>query len=435
MIPQWLIEKKRDGASLSDQEIHAFIAGFTDGSIPEYQMAALAMAVFFQGMTASETAALTDAMMRSGDLISFEGWPRPVADKHSTGGIGDKLSLMIAPLAAAAGLAVPMIAGRGLGITGGTVDKLESIPGYDTYLSIAEFQRVIEVVGCSIIGQTDNLAPADKKLYALRDVTGTVPSIPLITASIMSKKLAEGADTLVLDVKCGRAAFMKNQQDAEALARSLITVGRVLGRKCDAIITNMDQPLGRTAGNAVEVIEAIETLKGGGPPDTRLLTIELTAMMTVLSNVYPDLNSAREKLAELLDNGAALACFRHMVEEQRGDAGVIDDYTRFPQPGATVEIKAQAKGFVAEVNADTIGRVVLQLGGGRRKNEDVIDHAAGVDCLVQQGEIVEKEGVLMRLHARREELAHSLVEYARTAVAISDTPPPERELMITRSEA
>lgn len=434
MIPQWLIEKKRDGAVLSAPEIHEFIAGYTDGSIPDYQMAAMAMAIFFQGMTNEETAALTDAMMRSGDLISFEGWSRPVADKHSTGGIGDKLSLMIAPLAAAAGLAVPMISGRGLGITGGTLDKLESIPGYDTNLTIPEFKRVIDVVGCSIIGQTDNLAPADKKLYALRNVTGTVPSIPLITASIMSKKLAEGAETLVFDVKCGRAAFMKSQQDAKALAESLLRVGRALGRKTGAIITNMDQPLGCTAGNAVEVIEAIETLKGAGPADTRLLTVELTALMTVLSGIYPDLEIARKKLARLLDSGAALACFRHMIQEQRGDAQVIDDYTRFPQPGATVEIKAQTSGFVADVNADAIGRVVLQIGGGRRRTDDVIDHAAGIDSLVQQGQAVEKGDLLMRLHARSKELALSMTELARTAVAITENPPPERELIIRLSE-
>jgi len=432
MVPQWLIEKKRDGGVLSDEEIRALIAGYTDGSLPDYQMSAMAMAIYFQGMTAQETAVLTDAMMRSGDLVTFENCPRPTADKHSTGGIGDKLSLMIAPLAAAAGLAVPMISGRGLGITGGTLDKLESIPGYDTRLSIDEFKRVINQAGCSIIGQTGSLAPADKKLYALRDVTGTVPSIPLITASIMSKKLAEGADSLVFDVKCGRAAFMKTESDATALAESLINVGRALGRKTGAIITHMDQPLGRTAGNAVEVIEAIETLKGAGPADTRLLTIELTALMTVLSGVYPDLPAAREKLTALLDSGAALECFKKMVQEQGGDTAVIDDYTQFPQPGATVEIKAHAAGFVQDVNADTIGRVVLQLGGGRQKTDDVIDPAAGVDSLVQQGEPVEKGTLLMRLHAKSEALAESMAESARTAILISDTPPPERELIIRK---
>ncbi len=430
MVPQWLIEKKRDGGVLSDEQIRAFIAGYTDGSIPDYQMSAMAMAIYFQGMTARETAVLTDAMMRSGELVSFENWPRPTADKHSTGGIGDKLSLMIAPLAAAAGLAVPMISGRGLGITGGTLDKLEAIPGYDTRLSIAEFKRVIAVAGCSIIGQTGNLAPADKKLYALRDVTGTVPRIPLITASIMSKKLAEGAGTLIFDVKCGRAAFMKSEADAAVLAESLINVGRELGRKTGAIITKMDQPLGRTAGNALEVMEAIETLKGAGPADTRLLTIELTALMTVLSGLSPDLPAARERLIRLLDSGAALECFRRMVAEQRGDCRVIDDYQKLAQPGATLEIKAESSGYVQDVNADTIGRAVLQLGGGRQRTDDVIDPAAGIDRLVQQGEAVERGGVLMRLHAKTEALAASLAASARTAILISDTPPSERELII-----
>ena len=279
MIPQWVIEKKRDGGVLEADDIRAFIEGYTTGVIPDYQMAALAMAIFFQGMTPEETAALTDAMMRSGDCLSFEGWPRPTADKHSTGGIGDKLSMVIGPLAASAGLAVPKISGRGLGITGGTLDKLESIPGYSTQLSIPEFQRVVAEVGCSITGQTASLAPADKKLYALRDVTGTVPSIPLITASIMSKKLAAGADTLVFDVKCGRAAFMQTLDEARELAHSLLQVGGALGRRMGALITDMTQPLGRAVGNAVEVAEAIETLKGGGPADTRMLMIELTALM------------------------------------------------------------------------------------------------------------------------------------------------------------
>ncbi len=430
MVPQWLIEKKRDGNALNDEEIRAFIAGYTDGSIPDYQMAAMAMAIFFQGMTAEETAVMTDAMMRSGDLVTFDGWPRPTADKHSTGGIGDKLSLMIAPLAAAAGLAVPMISGRGLGITGGTLDKLESIPGYDTRLSIDEFKRVIDVAGCSIIGQTGSLAPADKKLYALRDVTGTVPSIPLITASIMSKKLAEGAETLVFDVKCGRAAFMKTRADAEALAESLIRVGRSLGRKTGAIITNMDQPLGRTAGNALEVIEAIETLKGSGPDDTRLLTIELTVLMTVLADIYPDADVARRELSSLLDSGAALTCFKLMVEEQKGDSGVINDYGRFAQPGAVIEIAAQKTGYVQSVDAETVGRIVLQLGGGRRKTDDVIDLASGIDRLVQQGEQVNKGDPLMRLHAASCELAESMQESACSAVTLDNTPPPERELIL-----
>ncbi|MFO7936611.1 MAG: thymidine phosphorylase [Kiritimatiellia bacterium] len=431
MIPQWLIEKKRDGNVLADKEIRTFIAGYTAGFIPDYQMAAMAMAIFFRGMTAEETAAMTDAMMRSGDLVSFDGWPRPTADKHSTGGIGDKLSLMIAPLAAAAGLAVPMISGRGLGITGGTLDKLESVPGYDTHLSIDEFRRVIDVVGCSIIGQTGRLAPADKKLYALRDVTGTVPSIPLITASIMSKKLAEGAETLVFDVKCGRAAFMKNKADAETLAESLIRVGQALGRKTAALITNMDQPLGRSVGNALEVVEAVETLKGRGPADTRLLTVELTARMTTLAGIHSDMASARAELGGLLDNGAALQSFRKMVEEQKGDCGVIDDCGRFAQPGAVVDVAAQESGYVRSVDAESIGRIVLQLGGGRRKIDDLIDSAAGIDKLVQQGERVTRGQPLMRLHASTKELAESMLREAVSAVTFSRDQPPERELIFS----
>ena len=430
MIPQWVIEKKRDGGTLDEAEIRAFIAGFTDGTIPDYQMAALAMAIYFRGMTPEETAILTDAMMRSGDLVTFAAWPRPTADKHSTGGIGDKLSLMIAPLAASAGLAVPMISGRGLGITGGTLDKLEAIPGYDTRLSIEAFKRVIAEVGCSIIGQTDRLAPADKKLYALRDVTGTVPSIPLITASIMSKKLAEGAETLVFDVKCGRAAFMQTPESARALAQSLIRVGHALGRKTGALITDMDQPLGRTAGNAVEVIEAIETLKGGGPADTRQLTIELTARMTVLGGLHADPETARCELAKRLDDGRALEVFRRMIAAQGGDARVIDDTKLFPQPGAAVSVPAPASGTVAFVDAQQLGRIVLQLGGGRKATTDVIDPAAGIDRLLQAGEAVEAGQPLMRLLAKDAALAQPLVAAAAAAVSITREPIPERRLIL-----
>jgi pyrimidine-nucleoside phosphorylase/thymidine phosphorylase len=432
MIPQWVIEKKRDGGTLDEAEIRAFIEGFTAGSIPEYQMSALAMAIYFRGMTPEETATLTDAMMRSGDLVSFDGWPRPTADKHSTGGIGDKLSLMIAPLAASAGLAVPMISGRGLGITGGTLDKLESIPGYNTRLSVEAFKRVVAEVGCSIIGQTERLAPADKKLYALRDVTGTVPSIPLITASIMSKKLAEGAETLVFDVKCGGAAFMRSRDDARALAQSLSRVGRALGRKTGALITDMDQPLGRAVGNAVEVAEAVETLRGGGPADTRLLTLELTALMTVLGGVHPDLEAARRALAQRLDDGRALAVFRRMVAAHGGDVRIADDPARLPQPGAAVAVPAPAAGTVAFVDAQAVGRVVLQLGGGRTTTADVIDPAAGADRLVQAGETVEAGQPLMRLLAQDAAKAQSLVSAAAAAVRLTQKPVLARRLILER---
>jgi pyrimidine-nucleoside phosphorylase len=430
MIPQWVIEKKRDGGTLDEAEIRAFVAGFTEGTIPDYQMSALAMAIFFRGMTPEETAVLTDAMMRSGDLVTFDAWPRPTADKHSTGGVGDKLSLMIAPLAASAGLAVPMIAGRGLGITGGTLDKLETIPGYDTRLSVEAFKRVIAEVGCSIIGQTERLAPADKKLYALRDVTGTVPSIPLITASIMAKKLAEGAETLVFDVKCGRGAFMQTQTNARLLAQSLTRVGQALNRKTSALITDMEQPLGRTAGNAVEVREAIETLKGGGPADTRYLTIELTAQMTVLGGVHPDSATARAELARRLDDGRALDVFRRMIAAHGGDCRVVDDAQRFPQPGATVEVPAPASGTVAGVDAQALGRIVLQLGGGRKTTADAIDPAAGIDRLVQAGEAVEAGQPLMRLLAKDKALARSLAAEAANAVRITQKPVLARRLIL-----
>ena len=430
MVPQWVIEKKRDGNVLEEQEIRAFIKGFTEGTIPEYQMAALSMAIFFKGMTEEEISVLTDAMMRSGDLVSFDGWPRPTADKHSTGGIGDKISLMLAPLAASAGLAVPMISGRGLGITGGTLDKLESIPGYNTRLSIREFKRVIDRVGCSIIGQTDTLAPADKKLYALRDVTGTVPSIPLITASIMSKKLAEGAESLVFDVKCGTAAFMQTPEKARALAESLTRVGRQLGRKTDALITDMNQPLGRTIGNALEVSEAIETLKGRGPDDTRLLTIELTARMAVLSALYPTLESAREALARKLDDGSALACFRRMVEEQGGNPLIIDTPALLPKPGARIPVPAPRSGYVTGVDAKALGEIVLQLGGGRRAVTDTIDPAAGIDLLLQQGEPVEKGSPMMWLQAKDQALMTPFLEEATRAVTLGNEVPPPRAVIL-----
>jgi pyrimidine-nucleoside phosphorylase len=430
MIPQWLIEQKRDGAELPETELRAFIEGFTRGTIPDYQMAAMAMAIYFKGMTNAEVAVLTDAMMRSGDTLSFAGSARPTADKHSTGGIGDKLSLMIAPLAASAGLAVPMISGRGLGVTGGTLDKLESIPGYNTRLTTEAFKKVISEVGCSIIGQTERLAPADKKLYALRDVTGTVPSIPLITASIMSKKLAEGAETLIFDVKCGRAAFMRSREEARGLAESLSRVGRALNRKTAALITEMDQPLGRTAGNAIEVIEAVETLKGKGPSDTRELTLALTALMTVTAGLHRDQQSAFRELERHLDDGRALEVFRKMIVAQGGDPRFIDEPTRLAQPGHRQWVTAPCAGYVADVNALTIGRIVLQLGGGRTKTDDIIDPAAGVEALVQQGEHVEKGVPLMCLLGKNSSVTTACLPAAQTAVTLIPEKPLPRKLIL-----
>ena len=323
-VPQWIIERKRDGAALAEADIREWIARYADGRLPDYQMAALAMAIYFRGMSPEETLALTDAMMRSGDALSWDDLSRPTADKHSTGGIGDKLSIPLAPLVASCGVAVPMISGRGLGITGGTLDKLESIPGYDTRLDNARFREVVDRVGCSIIGQTDRLAPADRKLYALRDVTGTVPSIPLITASILSKKLAEGAATLVFDVKCGAGAFMKTPADARALADSLLAVARGAGRHAEALVTAMDQPVGETAGNALEIAESVDLLRGAGPADALELALRLAVPMLTLSGVSPDEASARALLEKKLASGAALETFARMVEAQGGDPRVAE---------------------------------------------------------------------------------------------------------------
>ncbi len=431
VIPQWVIEQKRDGRILLPEEIRAFVLAYAAGELPDYQMSALAMAIYFRGMTAAETAALTEAMMRSGDVLDFSGWPRPTADKHSTGGIGDKISLILAPLAASAGLAVPMISGRGLGITGGTLDKLEAIPGFNTRLSVEAFRRVLADTGCAIIGQTDRLVPADRKLYALRDVTATVPSIPLITASIMSKKLAEGAGALVFDVKCGRGAFMRTRKQAHDLAASLLDTGRAMGRRVAALITGMDQPLGRTAGNGVEVAEAVDVLRGRGPADVRALTLALTAQMTLLAGVHADAATAARELAARLDDGRALEVFRRMVAAQGGDARVADDPARhLPRPGATLEVPSPRAGHVVLVDAGMIGRVVLQLGAGRRTTDDIIDPAAGVSALVQCGERVAAGQPLLRLHARDAATAESLRAEAEAAVEIAEAPRPQPPLIL-----
>ncbi len=422
-VPQWIIERKRDGAALAEADIREWIARYADGRLPDYQMAALAMAIYFRGMSPEETLALTDAMMRSGDALSWDGLSRPTADKHSTGGIGDKLSIPLAPLVASCGVAVPMISGRGLGITGGTLDKLESIPGYDTHLDNARFRAVVDAVGCSIIGQTDRLAPADRKLYALRDVTGTVPSIPLITASILSKKLAEGAATLVFDVKCGAGAFMKTPADARALADSLLAVARGAGRHAEALVTAMDQPVGETAGNALEIAESVDLLRGAGPADALELALRLAVPMLTLSGVSPDGASARALLEKKLASGAALETFAQMVAAQGGDARVAESpETVLPQAPVLLDVAAPRAGHLARVDADGIGRAVLLLGGGRRAVTDAIDPAVGVSRLRKVGERIEKGEPLATLHARTRAEAEALVPQVLGAFSFSDEP-------------
>lgn len=423
MVPQWFIEEKRDGREHSEADLRAWVQGIADGTLPNYQIAAWLMAVYLRGMTEAETAVLTDAMMRSGDCLTFD-LPRPTADKHSTGGIGDKISLPLAPLCAALGLAVPMISGRGLGITGGTLDKLESIPGFDVRLGIPEFRRIVADVGCCMIGQTDTLAPADRRLYALRDVTGTVPSIPLITASIMSKKLAEGAQTLVFDVKFGRGAFMKTQADARRLAESLLSTGRRLGRTCRALLTDMNRPLGRTIGNALEVRESLDVLAGKGPQDVRALTVALAAQMATAAGRFPTEEAAEAAACAALDNGSAMAAFRAMCAAQKGrlDEGL-------PQAAVCAEVPAPREGFVADVDAEALGRAALALGAGRTAVDASIDHAAGLDRLLQVGEHVKAGQPLCLLCAATPAQIDAVRASVQGAFRLADAPPPASPLI------
>lgn len=380
-----LLDKKREGHALGSAEIREFVEGFTRGEIPDYQMAALAMAICCKGMTARETADLTDAMMRSGVTVDWSDLPRPTADKHSTGGVGDKLSLVIQPLAASCGVAVPSLTGRGLGITGGTADKLETIPGYDAALSLDAFKKVVVEVGVSMTVQTDEICPADKKLYALRDVTGTVASIPLICGSILSKKWAEGAGTLVFDVKAGSGAFMKTPEEAHELATALVTSSRAAGRKAAALVTDMNAPLGFAVGNANEVAEAIAMLKGELTGAVVDLCVEQAALMVSLARDLP-LDAARAECRARLADGAAFATFARMVAAQGGDLDRFDALLK--KPTFKFRIQAMKSGYVTAIDAEKVGRVALALGAGRERAGDRIDPHAGVTLAVKVGDRV-----------------------------------------------
>ena len=423
MNPVQLIAGKRDGQELSREEIAFLIRGFVDGAVPEYQMSALAMAIYFQGMTSAETVALTQEMLHSG--VTLEWNPGvSVVDKHSTGGVGDKVSLVLAPLLAACGLRVPMISGRGLGPTGGTLDKLESIAGFRTDLSIDELQAATERVGCVITGATADLAPADRKLYALRDVTATVPSIPLITASIMSKKLAESLDALVLDVKWGNGAFMKTQERAIELARSLVRVGKAMGIKTTAVLTDMNQPLGRMCGNAVEVNESLECLSGGGPDDLRRITLSLGAELLCSAALAETTDKAEAMLLDRLSSGAAFEVFCEMVRAQGGD---LDE----PRPVAAEHtVEAAQSGFVTQIDTEALGQAIIDLGGGRRQVSDAIDHAVGLEMLVRIGDPIQTGVPVVRIFADR--FAVSVKERVSHAITISEAPTPEPALIVDR---
>ncbi|NUR55040.1 MAG: thymidine phosphorylase, partial [Acidobacteria bacterium] len=368
-----LIRTKRDGGRLDRAAIEWFVAGVTSGTVPDYQASALLMAILLKGMTPEETSALTDAMVRSGVRVVYPGLSGTPVDKHSTGGVGDKTSIVLAPLAAACGAFVPMMSGRGLGHTGGTLDKLESIPGFRTSLSLDELRRAVETIGCALIGQTSEVAPADKTLYALRDVTGTVESIPLICASIMSKKIAEGIGGLVLDVKVGRGAFMKTAADSRRLAESLVSIGEDAGVRTEALLTAMDAPLGRAVGNALEIIECIETLQGRGPKDVEALSVELAGRMLIVAGVETDGARAQQRVRAAIADGSGFEKLKQIVANQGGDPRVIDDPTRMPSAPDRDGVQAARDGFVAAIDAELVGRAAVLLGAGRDRLDAAID--------------------------------------------------------------
>jgi pyrimidine-nucleoside phosphorylase len=424
-----IIRAKRDGQALTREAVGAFARGVADGTWPDYQSAALLMAIVLRGMSDEETAWLTDAMVRTGERVDLGSIPGIKVGKHSTGGVGDKVSIVLAPLAAACGVVVPKMSGRGLGHTGGTLDKLEAIPGFRVALSLDEFRAVLAEVGCCLISQTASIAPADKALYALRDVTATIESIPLISASVMSKKLAEGSDALVLDVKCGRGAFMKTRDDALALARSLVAIGTRAGVRTEAFVTGMDAPLGRAVGNALEVAECIETLQGRGPDALTALVVRLAVRMVELAGLATNPGDAESRVREALDSGAALARFRQMVARQGGDAAVVDDPSRLPRAPHTFGVAAPASGFVTGIDAERIGRASMRLGAGRERVDDRVDPGAGLVLRRLCGDRVEAGDVVADLHyadASRLADARALVE---AAIAIGPEPVPPMPLL------
>ena len=425
-----VILKKRGGGVLSREEIRYFVDGATAGTVPDYQTAALLMAVVLRGMTAQETAWLTEAMVASGVRLDLRDVDGVKVDKHSTGGVGDKTSLILAPIAAACGVPVPMMSGRGLGHTGGTLDKLESIPGFRVDLSLAEMKRALARTRCVMIGQTAEIAPADKRLYALRDVTGTVESIPLISASIMSKKIAEGIDALVLDVKTGSGAFMKTEDDSRRLAESLVAIGNGSGVKTEAVISAMDAPLGRAVGNALEVIECLEVLKGGGPTDLVDMSIELAARMLVLGKVADDLADADRRARETIRTGAALERFRQIIEAQSGDPHVVDDYSRLPHVPNRHVVEAERPGYVARLDAELIGRASVALGAGRDRVEDAVDPAVGISIRATVRDAVRTGDPLLELHYRDRARLQTALGLATQAIAIRDDQPPRAPLIV-----
>ena len=436
MRPYEVIHRKRDGHPLPPEAVTELVTRYADGAVPDYQMAAFCMAVFFRGMSAAELQALTGAMLHSGDVLDLSDIPGPKVDKHSTGGVGDKTSLAVAPLAAACGVKVPMVSGRGLGHTGGTLDKLEAIPGFQIQLPVERFREVLRSVGACLIGQTDRIAPADRKLYALRDLTATVESIPLIAGSILSKKLAEGIDGLVLDVKAGSGAFMKRLPDARALARTLVGLGRGMGKDVTALLTDMDQPLGQAVGNALEVKEILLLLHGGGPPDLRELTVALTAEMLLLGGVAASAAEARGQVEQAIADGRGFRKLCEIVEAQGGDPGALADPGRLPRAATTAEVGAPVSGRVEAIDAEALGLAAMALGAGRTRIEDRIDPAAGLEVWKKIGDPVDVGESLATLHvgAAPLESPEAVAVRVRSAYRIGTGPVSRGALVLERIE-
>jgi pyrimidine-nucleoside phosphorylase len=430
--PVEMLRSKRDGETHSPAQIQAFIAAFVAGSVADYQMGAWLMAAFLRGLDDGETVALTEAMLHSGKVLRLPSVKAVKVDKHSTGGVGDKVSICLAPLVAACGVAVPMISGRGLGHTGGTLDKLEAIPGYRVQLPPKQFERIVREVGTSMIGQSAELAPADRRIYALRDVTATVECIPLIVASILSKKLAEGIDGLVLDVKVGRGAFMKDLKSARALAQALVRVGARSGKRVVALLTDMSAPIGRTIGNGLETREAIEILRNGGPADTRELTLTLGAEMLLMGKVCRTLPAARARLESALADGSALERFLRMVKAHGGDVRAVEHPERLTKAKAKVAVVAARSGYITECDPYALGLCAVALGAGRIRADQAVDAHAGIELFAQRGERVTRGQPLALIHARNKSLAQSEVARVSAAFNITAKPAPRRALMLGR---
>lgn len=432
MTPAQIVRRKREGDELDAADIRAFFDGYGTGDVEEYQMSAFLMAVFFRGMSAAELAALVDVMIGSGAVADLSAVPGTKVDKHSTGGVGDKVSIVLAPLVAALGVPVPMMSGRGLGHTGGTIDKLETIPGFRTDLSLREYSDQLLKLGCALIAQTQEIAPLDRRMYALRDVTATVESIPLIASSIMSKKIAEGIDALVLDVKLGNGAFMPGEDRAVELARTMIGIGAARGKRVVALLTAMDRPLGHAIGNALEIEECILTLRGEGPADLREVTLSLAAEMLVLGNAAADTTSAKALAGAALDDGRALEKMRAIIEAQGGNASVLDDPAILPQPEARRVLHAARSGTIMRMDVRAIGEAAVELGAGRRSLDGVIDPAVGFHITVKPGDPVESGQAIATVHARTGAAAESIGRRVLEAISIGDQPAESLPLIVRR---